>query len=510
MKYAHRILTAFVALAFPGIARSAPQEPLPRPEPGRVLTVQDLLVAALRANLELQSKRIDPKIHQAEVAAAWGAFDPTFAMDSYSTYTNRAQNEMQYLSTGEISYIYNENLIHDEVGFNGKLPFGTQYTISASEERSSNTFNQQSSSRFHPEYTAITTFGITQPLLRDLGFAANLAEVRLHASETKVSNAELRGTLIKVVAQVSEAYFEMVFGQENLKVKQEAVELAQNLVRESQRRAEEGKMSQLDVTQARERESEAKEELLLAENFLSQRRNTLQELTRENFDAGDSEWAVDGSALLRAVPEVDRAGLIKDLFDSNPRYIAALQAAKTEDVRIAYAKNQRWPRVDLKASLGWNGLNDYWGPAFTDFRNRTGPNWSAGVVVEIPLTGRTGRAHYSQEKLRKVQALLEVKHTEVTLLSAFDTAIRNLQTAKTRVILVRQSVVLAEEACHAEEKRLLSGLTTSFNVATTQKDLSLARSRELATFVDLNKAVVELYSLLGTLPDIMHVHVDFN
>jgi len=112
-----------------------------------------------------------------------------------------------------------------------------------------------------------------------------------------------------------------------------------------------------------------------------------------------------------------------------------------------------------------------------------------------------------QAKKRKAQALLELKRTEVVLLSAFDTATRDLNNASARIELVQDSVRLAESALAAELKRLSSGLTTSFNVAQAQRDLSAVQSRALATRVDLNKAYTQLGFVLGTLARDLKVEV---
>ena len=200
------------------------------------------------------------------------------------------------------------------------------------------------------------------------------------------------------------------------------------------------------------------------------------------------------------MPELQRDRLLPVMFEHNPVYLANMEAARAADIRLAYAKNQRWPRVDLKASLSYNGLNDAWSSAYTNFDQRTGPDWNIGVAVNIPLLGRAGKARVAEAKSRKTQALLGIKRAEVQLLSAFDSAMRDLSSARQRMTLVQDSVT-------AEEKRLASGLTTSYNVATAERDLSQARSRELATLVDVNKAYAQLYALIGTLPEQMQVEV---
>jgi outer membrane protein TolC len=502
-------LLKFLILGLGGAGAIALGAETPAASTGGPVALQDLLVAALNANLELQAKRIDPQIQQFRVTGALGAFDPAFAIGAVSSSIIQPQNQKDFLATGSVARIYEDETLRFEAGFTGKIQTGLTYTLSSSSERSDNTFNRQVTSLYHPEYTTKTTLGITQPLLRDFGSAATLAEVRLNKSALLVSNYELSATVIKIMANVLNAYYEMVFGQENILVKQQSVALAENLVHETGRRVEEGKMGRLDVIQAGVRLSEAKEELLLAENFLVQRRNTLRELTREKFDLDEPNWLVDGSYLSHTAPKIDRNRLLALLFERNPSFLAGIEQARSEDIRIAYAKNQSWLRVDLKASLGENGLSNYWGSAYRDGHSRDA-DWSAGLIVNIPITGRTERARLGEAKSRKVQALLNVKRNELLLLSAFDTAMHDIASVQERVALVQESAKLAASALEAEEKRLATGLTTSYNVGVVQKDLSTARSREQATFVDLNKAVIQLYALVGILPDEMKTEIKFN
>jgi len=471
----------------------------------------DLIVSALNSNLELKSDRLDPAFARLRVTEAQGAFDPNFNFDFLKTHDEHPQNAVQFLSTGQLSYTYHEDILHYEAGFSGILPTGTQWEIGTTAERADNTFNEESSSIFHPEYTTMSKLDITQALLKNFGFDATLAEVRLNQTGFAKSKQDYRTAVIKTIADVMAAYFEMVFGQENLKVKQQAVDLAEHLVDENQRRLDQGKMAPIDVTDAQERLSEAQEELALAKNFLSHRRNTLRELTKAEYTPSlDDNWFVDGSDLVHTAPTLSRGVLLMDMFENNPSYLANLELIKETNVRLAYAKNQIYPSVDLKGSIDWNGLSGGWSQSFTSYRQRPGADYTAGVVVTIPLTGRTDHARLAEAKIRKAQALLNVKRSENELLAAFDTAMRDIETAQDRINLVHSSVTLAQQAFDSEERRLESGLTTSYNVSLSQKDLSQARSRELGTYVDLNKALVQLYVLVGTLAEREHVEVKIN
>lgn len=476
--------------------------------PAKVVTLHDLLVEAMNSNLELSAKRIDPEIQALRVRGAMGAFMPNFVA-GYSWSSNERPKTTQENSSisaifgGQNEPILREDTVRAQMGITGRLPFGTTYEAITGLDRLRNTYN-----RYNSEYIAVSNVTITQPLLRDFGFKANLAEVRLQKQASIASHYELKTVALRIMRDVASAYYEMAFAQQNVEVKQEAVKVAANLVRENQRRLDEGRMAPIDVTQAQSRLSEAQEELVIARNFLAQRRNTLLELTRDSFDPGvAAELVVDRSFVQTTAPEIDRENALVDLFDNNPTYRASLELAKADDIRIAYSRNQRWPRVDLKVSYGYNGLARDSEDAYKNYWERTQPSWTAGLVVNVPLYDITARSRVLESKRRKAQTLLEIKRTEVTLLSAFDTAMRDIANATERIGLVKDTVRLAQSALDAELRRLSSGLTTSYNVAQAQRDLSQARSRELATFVDLNKSVTQLHFVLGTLDRFLQVAV---
>ncbi len=506
MSVPSRLLSA--ACSIIAVSSLAASETAPAP----VLTLHDLLVNAVNANLELSARRIDPEIQQNRLDGAWGAFEPSWVAGvSYSS-SERPQNYVPNAGGGRYAPLYEEEIRRGQTGITGRLPFGTQYELLTGVDRIENTANTTPgngftsfSARYYPETVSTTTLTITQPLLKDFGFNANLAEVRLQKSALNTARHDLTATALRVLRDVASAYYEMVFAQENIRVKEEAVAVAEALVRDNQRRVDEGRMAPIDVTQAKSRLSEAREELLLAQNFLSQRRNTLRELTRDQFDLDGAPFTVDPAFIVRTAPAIDRDKALVTLFKSNPTYLASVELASSEDIRIAYAKNQRWPRVDLKASFGYNGLSDNFSDSYSDYSNRDEPTYSVGLVINVPLGDRTGRARLAEARNRKRQALFALKRSEVILLSAFDTAQRDIANAAERTRLVKDTVSLAAASLDAQQRILGSGKTTSYEVAQAQRDLSTARSRELATLVDLNKSIAHFEFVLGTIADYLRV-----
>jgi len=504
MRLTRSILLTF--MAFSGSAFIGAQEDQPAAQAGSY-TLHDLLVAALNTNLELQAKRIDPQIQDLRVEAAIGEFMPNAILAGSYSSSERQKTAQEQSSISSIFGGTNDPIQLDDngrlqVGIGGRLPTGTTYEALTGIDEIRNSFNQ-----FNSEFVAVSSLTMTQPLMRDFGLTANLAEVRLQRKAATASRFELQTVALRIIRDVANAYHEMVFAQENVEVKEQAVKVAQDLVRDNQRRYEEGRMAPIDVTQAQSRVAEAREEELLARNFLAQRRNQIVQLTQDSFEFDQREIVVDRTFVIEAAPAVDRESALEDMFELNPSYLGSIELTEAEDIRIAYAKNQRWPRVDLQASFGYNGLGKTMTRSYRNYWEREEPTWSAGLVVNYPLWNKTGNSRLEQAKKRKAQALLELKRTEVVLLSAFDTATRDLNNASARIELVQDSVRLAESALDAELKRLSSGLTTSFNVAQAQRDLSAVQSRALATRVDLNKAYTQLGFVLGTLARDLKVEV---
>ena len=495
------------ALALPGLAfsQTVPTTTAAKAPAAAPVTLHELVLGALQANLEIQTKRLDTPIQDSRVLAAWGAFDPVLSLSALREQSEREQNQRDFLSTGQVARIFNEADNRYSLALGGRAPTGLTYELDVDHAKLDNTFNRQFTSLFHPEFQSSAVLRVTQPLLRDAGREINLAEVRLSENAKRVSVHEFRAAVLKIVGQTVAAYYEAVFGQENVRVKQQAIELAQNLVRENTRRVEQGGMSPIDVTQAQARLAEAREERILAENFLAQRRNTLVELTRGEFDPRAPVMAFSASDVRLEVPALNRDSLTAEMLGRNPSFLSVIEQARAEDIRIAYAKNQRWPKVDLKASLGENGLGGTFDDSFSDFNKRHDPDWSAGIVISIPLTGRTAAGRLNEARLRKAQSLLSIKRTELVLLSALDSAVRDIESSQERLVLVKDTVRLAESALDAEQKRLANGTTTRYNVLNLQKELSQARSRELATVVDLNKAIATLYLVQGVLAEKMDI-----
>jgi outer membrane protein TolC len=463
------------------------------------------IMRGLEHNFSVQIGRMEIENSEDRVKISLGAFAARASSSARFSKSERAQNRKEFFATDSIAPIFEEEVASLGMSLEDRFVYGTRVSLSTSTNRLENTTNQRlidptfRGPRFSPEFQTTTQLQVVQPLLKNRGTEVNLAATDLARSEVLGAEFELRSEFEKVIAQILIAYAETEFGIANLKVKEDAVQLADGLIAENRRRVEEGMMSPIDVTQAQARRAEAQEEVVGARTFLAERRNRLLELTGSDYTFGEEVRIGSSAAGILDVPVDERLILARQMLKMNPIYRAAMTRAEAEGIRVTYAKNQLLPQLDLEATIGYNGLQDSFTSSYGDYGERTTPDWSVGFVFSIPLDRTADRAQVSVAKRVQRQALMTAKQTEIQLLVLLDNSVREVEAAGERIGFVKESVRLAEEALRAEEKRLASGLTTSYNVLNQQRDLSFARTRALASQVELFRAVTQLYVVMGTL-----------
>jgi hypothetical protein len=165
--------------------------------------------------------------------------------------------------------------------------------------------------------------------------------------------------------------------------------------------------------------------------------------------------------------------------------------------------------VNVVGSIGYQGLDfDDSYKSMQDYENRNGPNWSLGVAVEVPLWNQAAKASRTAALLGKRQARYNLSQIKNNLVSGLDQSLGTVEVAKRRIDTAARSVSLAERALKAEEARLENGRTTSFNVAELQRDLSEARTRELAAKVEYQRALISLWALVGRLDEQLRLKLE--
>lgn len=453
------------------------------------LSIEEGKLMVLKKNLDIAIQQIVPQVEAVRIDGEKGAFDPLISSSF------KREDSTTPLSTRSSVAAGGRNITKSEAyslnaEISGKVPLGTGYSLEFEDIWTENTFNQ-----FQAEYDAFAGITITQPLLKDLGYDTNRFSIHIAQKNMDISVSELKQHIIDTVAEFKTAYWDFVLAIEDLRVQKESLKLAESLLDLNRKRLKAEVMSPLEVTQAEAGVASRKEDVIVAQKIVKEKENALKRLfTNDVYALKDIEiLPTDIPVVVPVTPEFEES--IRDGLTNRPDYQKAKFEIEKNDITIQYAKNQRFPNIDLEASYGFNGLGNSFGGSLRDMDGK--PKWSLGVVLKFPLGNRTAKGDLRIAQLEARQALLNLKKLEQEILVEIDNAITGLETNKERIEATKVSTRLAEEALRAEELKLKAGLSTSHNVLEFQEDVAEAKSREISAIIDYNKSQVELSRVKG-------------
>ncbi|MBC2607278.1 TolC family protein [Pelagicoccus albus] len=496
-----RLLSSFLLVAAPLV--SSQDEPTIKD--GEVLSLPRALQILLEQNFDLQVQELEVGVARDELQQAWGTFDPTLFASVNFEDNQRKLNAIDYSSFGIVSDPQDSLFLEDNertaLGISGKLPtFGTDIELSTSLNRLVNDVNSEGRF-FSPEFETGVNLAISQPLLKGFWGKAPMAEV--HAAEYSVRIAE-RGREIEVVnklIQLTDSYLDLAFAQENIDVKLRAVDLAETLLDENKKRVEVGKMSGLDVTQAEVQVSEALEELVLAKDFARERRLRLLALILQSFSGASlPEFEVEADLSVGAISRSPRT-LAESALEQRPDLKLAMEEIGRSQVERKRLRSDRLPQLDLKLSYGLGGLDDGGYASYRQITDNPADQWSAGVVMTMPFANKKSRASARIAERRAEQAEIEAARMRTQISLEVSNGVQRLDSLRERLENASRSRELADKGLEVEQARLEAGQSTSFAVLDLQQTASEAATRELAAQVDLKKAEVELWAIVGELPE---------
>ncbi len=349
-----------------------------------------------------------------------------------------------------------------------------------------------------PTYGASATFEFRQPLLKDAGLNANLADIRIAKKNREAQELNWKFRIEVALQSVVGSYYQMVQGFSDLENKGDAINASIDLLAFSNRREQLGFFSPYEVGQAQVQLSDDEANLFGAQTYLLDRQTILKSQILAQFDSRDNRVYLPENLPALKVPKLDIEQLLRTAFSKRTDYKALIVAADAENVRLKFADNQMWPQLDVVGSYGYTGLDRDFGGATDALIEGEAPQWQLGINGSVPLGRIQAKAQREAARARKEQAIARIKQAELQIgLSVRRTvdAILNNQRA---LIASKATTAAAKGLVKVGLKRMESGLLSSFELIEQQRRVYTARSLELTREVALNIAITELWLATGT------------
>ena len=482
--------------------------------PVRVLSLDDCIKIALEHNLDIQIEQLNPELAGFSLRANYGSYEPALTLSG-----SHANQE----STGGTKS--ETDSVRGAIG--GLLPWGMNYSLglrmSDSYGTSPGTTTDFSSPILPPvtntlypvagspfeyvttNYSTLSTrnpfdeasadagfFQVRQPLLKDFWIDGTRLNIYISKNRLKTSEMFLRQQIMDTITQVESAYYNFIFAEENVKVQEKALQLAEQLVADNRRRVELGALAPLDEKQAESQAAASRANLLDARARRDSAHRDLKNLLSDEY----SEWidaTIQPTETLKAVPQkFDLSKSWRKGEVSRPDLIIARIELENQDQNVKLARNQKLPSLDIVGDAGYAGAGREFSSAFTQVRRSDYPYYSYGVEMSIPLGNTVARNNYRIAKTTREQQALGYKQTEQRALIRIENAVAAGRTSLERTEATRQAALYAEDALKAEQMKLDKGKSTSFIVLDLQSKLTAARSAEIRALADYSIALAAI------------------
>ena len=495
-------------LALPALAQETPPGAaggtLPELGEERVLklTLEDALAVALRNNFDLEIERLATEVARYDAVGSWGAFDPVLSVTGGA---NKSESEQRNAFAGATVVQDDSLTLNSSLG----LPLQTGGNLSLSFDHTNSKTNSRFAA-FDVSTTDVLTAALTQPLLRGAWRRYSTAAQRTSELGLERQYLHEREVQARLLLDVYNSYWDLVSAQEELAVRDLAVELGKQQLAQDQRRLEVGAGTEVDVLQSETNVAQQEEQRLVADYTLRQARDTLRRILAPR--PGDDyqkylaawDWPIE---TLTALPEggepetLDWRASLRQAIENRPELGQLRINIEVAEVDLTRSRSERLPQLDLQLSTSSAGFDTDPSQSFDKAIGWDFPSSSAALTFGLPLWNRTARNAEKAARSSLRSSMLVYDRAELDLLAEVRTVVNEVDKQRESVRASIKSRTLAQRQLEAEETRQQVGLSTTFQVLQFQEDLAQALSTEVSAKAAYAKARARLDFVEGRLGD---------
>ena len=349
-------------------------------------------------------------------------------------------------------------------------------------------------------------------LLRGFGVRLNDRFIRIAQINAVASREAFRSQLLDLTAIVLNLYWDLVSANDELKVRQSALEMAQKFFEDTQKEIAAGAMPQVQLPRAKAEASSRQQDVVVAQYNVRQRENLLKDaLTR----TPDPEIEAAGIVTLDSiqVPDTDDLPPLRQLvgtaMEKRPDVAVAKFRDQTSEISLSGTENPLLPTLQVQLQTYNRGAagtpqlnpNPYfvggYGTALKQIFRRDFPNEQGGVGISIPLGNRQAQGDYGIDQLQYRQSQVSSQRDTNQIVVNISNQLSALRQSRARYSAARETRVLQEELLASERKKFSYGISTFNDIIIDQRALVAAQISEVNASITYARARVSLDQVLG-------------
>lgn len=401
--------------------------------------------------------------------------------------------------------------------FEKTLQTGTTYSVGYTGTK---TADNSQFTNFNPSITQRLGFTVDQPLLRGRGRYIQRIPIMVAESRLEQTEEQVRESVIQLLFQAENDYWDAVNERENLKVQQNSLELARASLERSRRELELGAISPLDIFQPEQQFATAQVRVTQAEYRLQQATEAVRRWIGADLDPSFRYTAIE---LIEPVeppvytPSIDPEEAVRIALSNRPELEQSRRALQIDDYNIRDATNQLRPDLILSGNYSAQGRGGNFFErsltggstgrfipggfplAIDQLFQFTFPTYGFGLTLNLPLRNRRAAADLSDATIQKKRDLYALRSQEQQIRLEVVQAVAGLELAKATVQQATVALDFAQKRLDAEQKKYDLGVTTIFLLLTAQSDLVSAQSDLLNQTIAYRRSLLSLLRSTGEL-----------
>jgi len=463
-------------------AKGQSQKSQPLPSEGKGFSLQECIVFAARNSYEVKLARLDFLIKETDQGRAEAIFDTLLSAEV--SYEEDKREQLSALSADQSQ----ENIYSVEA--TKKFPTGTEITLSFEDARKWS--NSQYVSR-NPAHTAEAFVELRQPVGKNIFGYVDRRSISVISLAIENAGLDTKERIEVLFTKTEKAYWEWAFTKKALEIYRYILEKAKDLHRTNAKNYDTGLIERGDFLASEANVLLREKDVLIAENKYRHAEEYIKLLM--NIDT--SERIHPAQALEYKSIELVLDDCLSLAFRKRRDYLKAKREIEIKNIVLETKANERWPEIDLVASMRANGIESKFSRAAEKLTGEDYRDYYAGVEISIPLENNAARSEFKKAKAGKEKAILTAKKLERAIVTEVGGVFLDCLTYDTNVGKLKEAYHLQEEKLQEEEKRFKYGRSNTKRLIDYQQDYLNAQLQLAGGLLELEVARTNLRKSLN-------------
>ncbi len=449
----------------------------------QTLSLNEAVESALKNNLNLQLRKEDVSQAEGATESAWGKFDPFISAEA----ATQSQTLRPLIESG----LEDETTTAWDASLEKRFQTGTDIDISWK-----NNYLSQAPSPYllDPLYNSTLTVGVSQPLLKGFGSEVQTAELKASEKQEQASTHLVDSEAADLVAEVKNAYWQLVFAQQDLQVQELSLELAIKLLEEIKERIRAGKLAEVEIYRPESEVARREESLITGERAIGFAEDNLK------FLINSKDWTTSYTPKDLPDLEIIQPNLEKVLHNAltnRPDLKASELFTQAAELREKEAKNNILPNLALIGAIGAGGTDETYGNSLDTAFEDSETIWSVGLNFSVPLHNSLAKGQYIQARAEINRARTTSELLRQDIRRTVRITVRDVYLAIKAMEATEKTSIASQKGLEAEKIKFDAGRATSLDVLVAQETYSQALSQVNRAKTTYAQVLAELDRIQG-------------